>query len=160
VRWNCSDFSWPGQNFLLVLQQSSNKMTNLSRMTFDVTRRSLSQLIGVYGFSKEDLPGFANTEMLPPNPQLDARFMCLSNAPDTAARLLNAEITNTLLYWAQSHPAKKASIGDNMVQMVLLFSPRGTYLCAFGKPTPTELDDLIALGVEIVRAAQRAVMPQ
>jgi hypothetical protein len=160
VRWISSDFSWPGQNFLLILQESSKNMTNRSRITFERTRRGLFQTIGVYGFSKEDLPGLANAEMLPPNPQLDASFMCIANAPDTAAKLLNAEITNTLLYWNQSHPAKKASIGDHMVQVVLLFSPRGTYLCAFGQPTAAELDDMIALGIEIVRMAQRAVMPQ
>lgn len=158
VRWNSPDFSWPGRNLLVVAQLSAGMMTTeLSRSTFDRTRKGLYHTIGFYGFSQEDAPGFADAEMLLPHPQLDAHFFCLSNAPDMAAKLLNTEITNTLLYWAQCHPA---TMTGYVAQMVVLFSPRGTDVCAFGKPNPSELDDLIALGVEIVRQAQQAVMPQ
>lgn len=159
VRWACSDFSWPGRNFLVVLQQAFSINNKLGRMSVGATRKNLLLTIASYGVFSEDQPNFDEFEMLPPNPQLDTDFVCLSNAPDTAVKLLNAAIINTLHYWAECHPARKLTVGDQMMQMVVILSPSGTYLCALGKPDPGELDDMIALGVEIVRQAQQAVMP-
>lgn len=159
VRWACSDFSWPGRNFLVVLQQAYSINNKLGRMSVGAFQKNLLLTIASYGVFSEDQPNFDEFEMLPPNPQLDTDFVCLSNAPDTAVKLLNAAIINTLHYWAECHPARKLTVGDQMMQMVVVLSPSGTYLCALGKPDPGELDDMIALGVEIVRQAQRAVMP-
>jgi hypothetical protein len=159
VRWSCSDFTWPGRNFLMVLQQSFSASTKLSRFLFGLSRKNLPLVFSTYRFPDEDLPDVEDAVVLPPNPQLDTDFFCISNAPDAASKLLNAEITNTLLHWAQRHPGKTMGRRGEMMQMIVLFSPRGTYLSTLGNPTPTELDDMIALGVEIVHQAQRAVMP-
>jgi len=150
TRWICSNFAWQGQ-FLLILQKPKGTASSAGGIKEGLGKMILQQVISMYGFLPGDLPGFANASNLPPNPQLDSDFSCLSSAPGVVSGVMNVWVISALQRWAQCHPMQTVTRPGEMGQLAVLLSPRGTYLSILYDPSQAQLDELIDLGVEIVR---------
>ncbi len=146
-RWFSPDFHWDG-NFVYLTQKmegqgsQSGLMSMMGKMLF---RTSLS----LYGFPADLTPGLDSAEILAPlDAQLEPYFMAFTSDPSGARQILNPWVEMPLGAWAEKYPLKQG----NTNQLAVLFSPQGVYIAMMGLVNPEFLQELTALGVELVKA--------
>jgi hypothetical protein len=160
TRWVSSDFCLPG-SFLLISQKPHGS-SSLGGGGFlaGLVKMALQQVIGMYGFLPSDLPGFEQANALPSSGgQLDQDYSLMSNDPYSTSRLLNSYLLNYLATWAQRHPMGNITRPNQLGQLVVLFSPRATYVAALGTLTKEQLDEIIALSAAIVQSQSLSPNP-
>jgi hypothetical protein len=152
TRWLSSDFSSPGQ-FLYIVQkledQESGKMV-MSLMGKTLMRKSLQ----MYGFKDEDLPNLDSAVVME---NLDKRmekfYLGYTSDGAWAQHILNAWVVMPLVGWASDHPLQQGVKNpEDFSQLAVLFSPSGVFVSCLGELSELEREQLIDLGVEIVRA--------
>jgi hypothetical protein len=74
--------------------------------------------------------------------------MAFTSDPAGARQILNPWVERPLADWAQKYPLKQG----NTNQLAVIFSPQGVYLATMGLVNPEFLQELTALGVELVKA--------
>lgn len=160
TRWICPAFTWPG-HFLLIFQKPKGSPAASGGIMSAWVKMVLQQIVSMYGFLPGDMPGFETASGLPTNAALDADFSNLSSAPGVASGMLNGWVVGALQRWAQRHPMHTVTPVGEMGQLAILFSPRGLYLSILSDLTPTQVNELVDLGVEIIRnqAAFQSVPP-
>lgn len=146
-RWISPDFRWEG-HFLYLTQKvqgqgaQSGLMAAMGKMLF---RTSLK----LYGFAPEMTPGLDHAALLTPlDPQLEPYFLAFTSDPAGARQILNPWVQMPLTAWAQKYPIRQ---GDSR-QLAVLFGPQGVCLAIAGIVNAEFLDELTALGVELVKA--------
>ncbi|NMB55483.1 MAG: hypothetical protein GYA15_12345 [Leptolinea sp.] len=153
TRWISEDFTCPG-NFLLVSQKPPNSpslktgglLGNLLTMVYQ-------QILGMYGFLPGDTPGFNNASpVVTRDNRFDDNFGTLTNEQGFGQRLLNPWTLTPFVGWAERYPLKTANSTDQVGQLAVLYSPRGVQVAVLGSLPSTETDEVIALGVELVKA--------
>jgi hypothetical protein len=153
TRWISEDYTCPG-SFLLISQKPANSQSfggggllgNLMTMVYQ-------QVLGMYGFLPSDTPGFATASAVPTNdPRFDKNFGTLSNDANFGHSLLNTWTIAPFVNWAAKYPMKTVTSNDQVGQLAVLYSPRGVQACILGSLPATEFDELIAIGVDAVRA--------
>lgn len=80
--------------------------------------------------------------------QLQPYFAAFASDPATAGQVLNPWMGMPLAQWANRYPLTQ----DNSHQLAVLFCPQGVYVATVGLIHPEFLQDLTALGVELVKA--------
>lgn len=154
TRWISEDYTCPG-SFLLIAQKPANSQSfgggggllgNLMTMVYQ-------QVLGMYGFLPSDTPGFATASAVPANdPRFDSNFGTLSNDANFGHGLLNPWTIIPFVNWAAKYPMKTIASNDQVGQLAVLYSPRGVQACILGPLPATEFDELIAIGVDAVKA--------
>jgi hypothetical protein len=146
-RWFSPDFRWEG-NFVYLTQKmqgqgsQSGLMSLMGKMLF---KTSLS----LYGFPADLTPGLDSAETLAPlDANIEPHFMAFTSDPAGARQILNPWVERPLADWAQKYPLKQG----NTNQLAVIFSPQGVYLATMGLVNPEFLQELTALGVELVKA--------
>lgn len=149
TRWHSPDFKMR-DGFLFLAQKvagqsSGGLMAALSRTLFQ-------QSIALYGFRGDDTPNISQAEPLAPAPPLiDYHFTAFTNNQAEARQILNPWAQNPLAEWGQRYPLKQFQTKGSISQLVVLFSPNGVYLATMGVLRPDEVEELTALGVEMVK---------
>lgn len=153
TRWISPDYSCPG-NFLLVSQKPANSpsmgggglLGNLMTMVYQ-------QVLGMYGFQPSDTPGFSTAAAITTqNDRFNKNFGALSNQQSFGISLLNPWTIIPFVNWSDKYPLKTVSSNDQVGQLAVLYSPRGVQVALLGMQPATGTDELIALGVELVKA--------
>jgi hypothetical protein len=153
TRWISEDYTCPG-SFLLIAQKPANSQSfggggllgNLLTMVYQ-------QILGMYGFLPSDTPGFATATAVPTqDPRFESNFGTLSNDQHFGRSLLNPWTITPFVDWAAKYPMKTVSSNDQVGQLAVLFSPRGVQAAILGSLPSTEYDELIEIGVALVKA--------
>jgi hypothetical protein len=150
TRWYSPDFKTPGV-FLFVAQKVQGQATggflaSLGSMFF-------RQAISMYGFQADDTPGLDQAATLAPlDPALEPHFMAFTSDPASARQMLNSRAVVPLADWAGRYPLKQFKMGSRSGQLVMLFGPNGAYLATLNLLQPDQVNELAALGVELVKS--------
>jgi hypothetical protein len=153
TRWISEDYTCPG-SFLLIAQKPVNSQSfggggilgNLMTMVYQ-------QILGMYGFLPSDTPGFATATPVPAqDPRFDSNFGTLTNDQHFGRSLLNTWTIAPFISWAAKYPMKTVSSNDQVGQLAVLYSPRGVQAVILGSLPATEFDELIEIGVAVVKS--------
>jgi hypothetical protein len=106
----------------------------------------------LYGFKGDDVPNISQAEMLASvSPQLDNHFTAFTNLQAEVRQILNPWMLRPLEDWGERYPLKQFQTKGGVAQLVVLFSPNGVYLARMGVLQPEQVEELAALGVEMVK---------
>jgi hypothetical protein len=150
TRWYSPDFK-TADVFLFVAQKAKGQasggfLASLGSMFF-------KQSLSMWGFQAADTPGLDRAAPLAPlDPALEPHFMAFTNDPATALKMLNSRAVAQLADWAGRYPLKQFQMGSRASQLVTLFGPNGVYLATMNQLPPDQMNELAALGVELVKA--------
>lgn len=145
--WISPDIQWEG-NFLYLTQKMQGQGTQSGLMSM-VGKMLFRTSLSFYGFAADLTPGLDSAEILTPlDAQLEPHFMAFTSDPAGARQALNPWTTLPLAKWAEKYPLKQG----NTNQMAVLFSPQGIHLAMMGLVNPEFLQELTALGVELVKS--------
>jgi hypothetical protein len=149
TRWYSPDFKM-SSGFLFLAQKVSGQATGgfmaaLGNVLFQ-------QSISLYGFKADDVPNLSQaTPLTPVPPLIDFHFTAFTNNETESRQILNPWTQNPLAEWGQRYPLQQFQTKGGVTQLVVLFSPNGVYLAKMGVLQPEQVEELTALGVEMVR---------
>jgi hypothetical protein len=127
-------------------QSSGGFMASLGNALF-------KQTIGLYGFTETEMPNLAQADTLAPLPPLvDTHFTAFTSDQTEARQILTPWVQNPIAEWGQRYPLKQFQSGARFSQLIVMFCPSGVYLATLGVLKPDQVDELTALGVEMVKA--------
>ncbi len=151
TRWHSSDFRTSG-TFLNLAQKVRGQSNSMGRILGALEKPLFQQSLAIYGYGPDDTPDleFANV-LTQIDPRIGADFVAFSNDPIGSSQILNAWVAVALTNWAERHPLKQFMSGG-IGQVSVLFSPNGVYVGVLGTLQANELDELAALGADLVRA--------
>ena len=151
TRIRSDEFKMSG--FLYLAQKGKNQNFARSGPFASLLKTLFQQSIGIYGFSPEDTPDQEFSE-IPTSfePRLDVHYVAFTNDPERAPKLIGQMAVTALVDWAEQHPLKMLTSGDNPGQLVILFSPNGLYLGSIGILKESQIAQLASLGTELLRA--------
>jgi hypothetical protein len=149
TRWYSPDFKTTG-GFLFLAQKVAGQSSG--GFMAAIGKALFQQSISMYGFKGDDVPNLAQAEMLASiSPQLDTHFMAFTNIQTEAHQILNPWLQRPLAEWGNRYPLKQFQSKGGISQLVVLFSPNGVYLATMGVLQPEQVEELTALGVEMVK---------
>lgn len=149
TRWYSPDFK-TRDGFLFLAQKVPGQSTGGIMAMLGKTL--FQQSIALYGFKGDEVPNFAQAEMLASvSPQLDTHFMAFTNLQTEAHQILNPWMQRPLAEWGNRYPLKQFQSKGGISQLVVLFSPNGVYLATMGVLQPEQVEELTTLGVEMVK---------
>jgi len=158
TRWRSSEFGFRG-NFLLLVHEPRARGSSSTGWGADLVGFASSmlfpRLLGLYGFTGADTPGLdAAGPVEPADPHLERCFVTRTSDPAAARSLLNPRAVRALLDWVERHPpdGSEATSALTSAQLVVLFSPAAVYVATFRAPTAGHVEEVCALGAELVRA--------
>jgi len=109
------------------------------------------QSIRMYGFDQSFTPGLETAETMEDVDQrLVEHFFIHTSNQNEARRILNPWAVMPLVGWADRYALENRS--KKFHQLSVLFSPWGVYLSVLNSLDSSQVDELIALGVELVRS--------
>jgi hypothetical protein len=151
TRWFSPDFKTQG-GFLFLAQKvagqdSGGFMASLSKMLF-------KQSISLYGFDASDTPNLAQADVFASlSPALATHFMAFTNDQTESRQLLNPWVQNPLADWGTRYPLQQfQGAGTRYTQIIVLFSPNGTYIATPSILQPDQVEEITKLGVELIKA--------
>jgi len=153
-RWTSSDFRLPG-SFLCLMQRPPDPKAAQSGggLVGKISQILYRQVLNMYGINPGALPGF-DTAL--PVEDLDLRlapsFVSLTNDQSGAQQCLNPWVTTPLAEWVEQHPMKSIQSDGQAGQLIVLFSPEGTFLTWLNAIAPEQMETITRLGVDLVRA--------
>lgn len=150
-RWRTTDYALPG-NFLYLTQKVRGQEAFPGKKFLQTIYDKLfEQSLKIYAFESTDTPNRKNAAPYPLGDRLSEYFVAYTSNPQIATQILTPWTTLPLANWAQNHPLTNGSTD----QLVVLFSPNGLYLAIMGYLNAEYLNELAALGAELVLAQQR-----
>ena len=151
TRWFSPDFKCSG-GFLFLTQKVAGQKTMAGGLMGGVGKMLYQQTIGLYGFGSEDTPGLETAEILEPlEANLEPHFSAFTSDPAAARQLLTPWVAAPLADWAGRYPLKQVQPQGIFGQLVVLFSPVGTYVASMGIMIPEAVEELTNLGVALVK---------
>jgi hypothetical protein len=150
TRWFSPDFK-TRNGFLCLAQKvagqsSGGFMASLGNAIF-------KQTVGLYGFTEAEMPNLAQADTLASLPPLvDTHFTAFTSDQTESRQILTPWVQNPLAEWGQRYPLKQFQSGARFSQVIVMFCPSGVYLATLGVLKPDQVDELTALGVEMVKA--------
>jgi hypothetical protein len=153
TRWVSADYACPG-DFLLVSQKpAGSPSAGGGGFLGNIVLMVYKQILGVYGFLPSDTPGFENAKQVDTgDPGFESVFSTLSSDPAFGESLLNQWTIIPFKNWADRYPLKTINRDDQVGQLTVLYSPRGLQAAILGTLPQNQTDELISLGVELVKA--------
>jgi hypothetical protein len=148
-RWNSADFETPG--YFVYLAQKMEGQGNQKILMNLAGNLLFKQSMKMYGFDESFAPGLETATTIEDADRrlLDHFFVHTSNLAE-AQRVLNPWVVMPLIGWADRYALEKRS--KKFHQLTVLFSPWGVYLSVLNTLDSAQIDELVALGVELVRA--------
>jgi hypothetical protein len=163
TRWHSQDFKTSG-SFLYLAQKPQGQRTDstgvvasLAKGIADSLGETLfKQAVAMYGFTTADMPDIRQAEAFEPlAPPLEAHFTATTDEPTLAQQLLS-QVQAPLAQWAQKYPLKRLHTG-RFQQLVAAFCPTGVYVATLGTLQQDQVDEIAALGVEMVKAVKHSI---
>jgi hypothetical protein len=153
TRWYSQDFKTPG-TFLYVTQKVQGQKTLYGDgFMASIGKTLFKQVFAMYGFSGNDIPDMEQASVFGPlDPALESNFSAYTDEPNSARQLLTPWVQIPLTQWAQKYPLKQLQSGARFGQISIMFCPTGTYIATLGALQPAQVDELAALGAELIRA--------
>lgn len=154
TRWISTDFTCPG-NFLLVMQMPKEIPIKVGGegLVNNFILLIYKKFLGLYGFLPGDTPGFDSAETVKiNNERFTKTYYTLTSEQTFGQSTLNDWTVIPLKNWADRHPMQNVSADEQVGQLAVMYSPRGLQAAILGNPSDEILDDLIWLGVELVKA--------
>jgi hypothetical protein len=153
TRWYSQDFTTPG-TFLYVSQKVQGQKTLYGDGFMASLGKTLfKQVFSMFGFSGNDIPDVEQANVFGPlDPSLESNFSAFTDEPNSARQLLNPWVQMPLAQWAQKYPLKQAQSRARFGQISIMYCPTGTYIATLGTLQPDQVDELAALGIELVKA--------
>ena len=153
TRWYSQDFNTPG-TFLYVTQKVQGQKTLYGDGFMASLGKTLfRQVFSMFGFSGNDIPDVEQANVYGPlDPALESNFSAFTDEPNSARQLLNPWVQMPLTQWAQKYPLKQVQSRGRFGQISIMYCPTGTYIATLGTLQPDQVDELTALGVELVKA--------
>ena len=153
-RWMTSAFTLPGQ-FLCLMQKpkgSKGLPGGGGGLGGAFSHMLYQQVLTMYGFEPEDFPGLDAARAVESlDPRLESDFASITSDQAGAQQLLNPWAVMPLAQWVERYPLKTIQVAGQGGQLVVLFSPRGTFLTCVNAG-PEQVEALTRLGVDLVRA--------
>jgi hypothetical protein len=151
TRWFSAGFKTQG-SFLFLAQKTAGQTSTgggfLAALGNTLFRTSLT----LYGFKADETPGLEKAETLAPlGPGLEPHFTAFTSDTSAARQILNPWVELPLRTWAERYPLHQIQQG-RFGQLVVLFSPHGVFLATLNVLQPDQVEELTALGVELVKA--------
>jgi hypothetical protein len=147
TRWFSPDYKTNG-TFVFIAQKPAGQKT----MSGMIGKFAMRASLGLYGFGGDVAPGSDLADLLALDPRLDQHFMAFSPDPSSARQILNPWVAQPLADWATRHPLQTVQAGNAPGQLVVLYSPNGVYAATMGTLDQQRLDELAAIGVELVKS--------
>lgn len=148
TRWFSPDFKTP-DSFTYLAQTAEGQTVLGKGLLGGVSNFLFKQSIGVYGFSPQDTPQLDQAQVIETlDPRLASHFTGFTSHPQQSRQLLNAWMALPLVQWVEKYPMRQGSSN----QLVLMYSPQGTTLAVLGMVSQQKMDDLLALGIEMVKS--------
>ncbi len=149
TRWYSPDFKMR-DGFLFLAQKVAGQSSG--GFLAAIGKALFQQSISMYGFKENDVPNMSRAETLASvSPQLDTHFTAFTSNPAEARQILNPWVQRPLADWGERYPLKQFQTGV-AAQLVVLFSPNGVYAARMGILQPEQMEELTAIGVEMVKA--------
>jgi hypothetical protein len=150
TRWFSPDAKFP-DGFLYLAQKVTGQKSG-GGLFGGIGSMLVKQTLSLYGFGGEDTPGLESAGLLAnPDPRLDPHFTGFTSNQNLARQILSPWAITPLADWAQRYPLKTLSSENVFNQLVVLFCPKGIYLATLGTLIPEAVEELTALGVELVK---------
>jgi hypothetical protein len=151
TRWFTPDQTCP-TGFVFLAQKVAGQgpaaglLGGLNKMLFH-------QLLGLYGYGKEDALGLDSADLLPAvDPRLDPHFSVFTSDPSAAHQFLNPWSVAPLVDWATRYPLKQMQKTNELFgQLTVMLSPRGLYVSCPGTLIPEAVEEITQLGVALVK---------
>jgi hypothetical protein len=152
TRWFSPDFQLPG-GFVLLSQKPAGQKTPESGPLVSIGKALGPQMLQFFGFSAEDMPGLeGGTPLTAIDPRVDPHFAGMTSDPGTAQRVVNSYVIDALADWGQRYPIQQFQRAPIFQQLMILFSPRGVFVAAFGNIIDEAVGELRDMGVKLVKA--------
>jgi hypothetical protein len=154
THWISDGFTCPG-SFVLISQKpaGSAAVGGGGGLLGNLVMLVYKQVLGMYGFLPSDTPGFDNSNpVTTSDDRFNSVFYTLASEPNFGHSILNPWTLIPLQNWSDRHPLKTINTNDQFGQLAVLFSPRGVQAAVLGTIPTDQLDELISLGVELVKA--------
>ncbi len=147
--WHSPDI-WLDNAFLFVVQKppQQNKLLE-GKWVQPLADMLVQKAMKVYGFEEADTPDLSTATRIDLPAELKPHYMGFSDEPDRVRRLVTPWVTRPLLDWAMKYPISVENIESHLT---IHLGPRGLSLRTPGLVNPEYLDDLKAMGVELVRS--------
>ncbi|MEJ5223974.1 MAG: hypothetical protein WHV44_05910 [Anaerolineales bacterium] len=150
-RWISPDFKLD-QGFIYVTQIIPGQKVSTGGLLGGLSNMLFKQSISMYGFTAEETPGLDQAQPLPnPDPRLEQHYMVFTNNPYAARQILNPWVVMPLVNWAQTYPLQQGQSGYG-TQLAVLYGPTGVTIAFLGLATPERLQEITAIGVELVKS--------
>ncbi len=150
-RWISPDFKLD-QGFIYIVQSMPGQKASTGGLLGGLNNLLFRQSLSIYGFSESDTPGIDQAQPLSnPDPRLEQHYMVFTNNPYAARQILNPWVVMPLVNWAQTYPLQQGQSGYG-TQLAVLYGPSGVTIAFFGLATPERLQEITAIGVELVKS--------
>jgi hypothetical protein len=152
TRWFSPDFKMEG-GFLYLAQKLVGQQSTGGGFLASIGKTLFRTSISLYGFAADDTPGLDNSNSLVPlDANLEPHYTAFTSKPTAARQILNPWAAMPLCSWAERYPMRQLQQG-RFGQLIILYSPNGIYLATLNMLQLDQVDELAALGVELVKAA-------
>ena len=148
-RWSSTDFETPDYFIYLAQRvEGAGKQSGLMKLAGNFL---VQQSLRIYGFDDYYTPGLDKASSLEDvDRRLREEFFIYTSNPSAARRVLNPWSVMPLISWADRYALEKGT--QQFHQLVVLYSPLGVYVSVLNDLTQIQVDELVSLGVELIRS--------
>jgi hypothetical protein len=151
TRWFSPDCKMD-DGFLYLAQKLVGQQSSGGGFLASIGKTLFRTSISLYGFKPDDTPGLDNADTISPlDASLEPHFTAFTNNPIAARQILNPWTAMPLRSWAERYPMRQLQQG-RFGQLIVLYSPSGVYIATLNLLQPDQVDEMAALGVELVKA--------
>jgi hypothetical protein len=151
TRWFSPDFKMEN-GFLYLAQKMAGQQSVGGGFLASIGKTLFRTSMSLYGFTADDTPGMDNADTLTPlDANLEPHFTAFTNDRSAAQQILNPCVAMPLRNWAERYPLRQLQQG-RFGQLIILYSPKGVYIATLNLLQPDQVDEIAALGVELVKA--------
>jgi hypothetical protein len=146
ARWFSPDFKTDGE-FVYIIQKPPNQQ--FPRGIFG--ERAMWRSLSFYNYKSKDVPRLGQARAVELDAELSAHYAAFASDESTAKEVLNRMAVQALSDWADRHPLQTVPIGYPVGQLTMLCCPRGVFVSVHYLCRASQLNDVIAAGVQLVR---------
>ena len=148
-RWQSTSFETP-DSFTYLTQRMEG--AGQQKLLMNLAGKALfKQSLRMFGFDEFYTPGLGQAKIIEEADQrLLDNYLIYSSNPEQANRLFNPWVVMPLVRWADRYALTREKGAFN--QLTVLISPLGVFVSALGDLDAAEVDELVGLGIELVRS--------
>jgi len=149
-RWSSTDVDL-GNDFVYLVQRMEGvgEQKGLMKLAGKFLIKTSLQM---FGFDESYTPGIDHAKTVEDvDKRLLAEYFIYTNDPSAVHQLINPWIVMPLIRWSDRYALARGK-KEMQHQLSVLFSPLGLYVSLMGKLDQAEIDELVAMGLELVRA--------